>query len=251
MHDELKDSNKLTKIREFFLSLRTTIGLLVALLCLLLYGSFVMPVKAEFQSLSALPLFQWMAENSPGITWWLWAIIGVILILTANTLLCSLEAVLKKKGVRHWVFLISPQIVHIGFLLILLAHLLSAYNGFRGTAVVYENAGIRLPNGTDVLFRKISADVDPAGYVKDWSADIEYFQEGRLLMHDRIRPNSPSFEKGLGIYIKNVQVRPYPAAMIEVSREPGAAWALGGSMLFIAGMIMLLLFKIKREGARG
>jgi len=35
--------------------------------------------------------------------------------------------------------------------------------------------------------------------------------------------------------------------MIEVSKEPGAPWALGGSVMFIAGMIALLVLKIARE----
>ena len=179
MSNELRNTGILSKILNFFLSLRTAIWLLMALLCLLLYGSFVMPVNEEFQALQTLPLFQWMAENSSHITWWLWAAIIVISLLTANTLLCSLESVLKKKSARQWLLVISPQVVHIGFLFILLAHLLSGYGSFRGTAVVYENQGLRLPNGNDVLFRKINVDMDQTGYIKDWNSDVEYFRESR------------------------------------------------------------------------
>jgi len=229
------------------MSLRTAIWLLMALLCLLFYGSVVMPSNAKFQSLSTVALFQWMAGNSFSITWWLWAAIGVISLLTANTLLCSIESVAKKRSARQWMLVISPQVVHIGFLFILLAHLLSGYSSFRGTAVVYENSGLRLPNGSDVVFRKIDMDMDPMGYIRDWSAAVEYFKEGRSLGSDKIRPNSPSFREGLGIYIKDVQRQPYPAAMIEVSSEPGAIWALTGSLVFLIGMIMLLLFKIRKE----
>jgi hypothetical protein len=250
MSDELKNRNILIKIFNFFLSLRTAIWLLMALLCLLFYGSVVMPSNEEFQSLHTVPLFQWMTGNSFGITWWLWAAIGVISLLTANTLLCSAESIVKKRSVRQWIFVISPQVAHIGFLFILLAHLLSGYSSFRGTAVVYENSGLRLPNGNDVVFRKIDVDMDRMGYIKDWSAAVEYFREGRSLRSDRIRPNSPSFQEGLGVYIKDVQLQPYPVAIIEVSREPGAIWALIGGLLFTAGMIMLLLFKIKKEEAK-
>jgi hypothetical protein len=238
----------LIKILKFFLSLRTTIWLLLALLCLLFYGAVVMPMREEFQALHTVQLFQWMSENSPGITWWLWASIGVISLLTANTFLCSIESVVKKKSARQWLLVISPQVVHIGFLFILLAHFLSGYSSFRGTAVVYENSGLRLPNNNDVLFKRITADTDPMGYIKDWSADIEYFKDGRFLKADRIRPNSPSFQDGLGIFIKTVQFQPYPAAMIEVSKEPGALWALIGGILFMLGMITLLLLKIRKEG---
>ncbi len=249
MSNELKKTGILSKILKFFLSLKTAIWLLMALLCLLLYGSVVMPMSEEFQGLQTVSLFQWMTENSPGITWWLWAAITVISLLTANTLLCSIESVLKKKSARQWMLVISPQVVHIGFLFILLAHLLSSYSSFRGTAVVYENQGLRLPNGNDVLFKKINADMDQTGYIKDWSSDVEYFKENRSLGTDRIGPNSPSFQSGLGIYIKNVQLEPYPVAIVEVSKEPGAVWALIGGILFMAGMITLLLLKIKKEEA--
>jgi hypothetical protein len=247
MSNELRNTGIPRKILNFFLSLRTAIWLLMALLCLLLYGSFVMPVRAEFQALQTLPLFQWMTENSPGITWWLWAAMAVISLLTANTLLCSIESVLKKKSARQWMLVLSPQVVHIGFLFILLAHLLSSYGSFRGTAVVYENQGLRLPNGNDVLLRKINVDMDQAGYIKNWTSAVEYFKENRSLGTATIGPNSPSFQQGLGIYIKNVQLQPYPVAMVEVSREPGAVWALIGGILFMAGITALLLLKIRKE----
>lgn len=251
MRDEMKNTGILIKILKFSMSLRTAIWLLMALLCLLLYGSVVMPAHEEFQSLHTVPLFQWMTGNSPAITWWLWAVIGVLSLLSANTILCSIDSVVKKKSARQWMFVISPQVVHIGFLFILLAHILSGYSSFRGTAVVYENAGLRLPNGNEVLFRRINVETDQSGYIKDWSADVEYFQTGKSLGTDRIRPNSPSLQDGLGIYIKNVQLQPYPVAMVEVSREPGAIWALIGGVLFMAGMTTLLLFKIKKEEAKG
>lgn len=247
MSNDLNNTNILIKISIFFLSLRTAIWLFMALLCLLLYGSFVMPVSEEFQGLHVLPLFQWMTENSAGVTWWLWAAIAVISLLTANTLLCSIESVLKKKSARQWLLVLSPQVAHIGFLFILLAHLLSGYGSFRGTAVVYENQGLRLPNGNDVLIRKINVDMDPTGYIRDWTSDIEYFKEGASIGTDRVGPNSPSFQSGLGIYIKNVQLQPYPVAIVEVSREPGAAWALIGGLLFMTGMTALLLLKIRKE----
>jgi hypothetical protein len=247
MTDELKNTGILTRIMKFFLSLRTAIWLITALLCLLLYGSVIMPLTREFEFLHSMPLFTWMIQNSPGITWWLWATLVVLSLLSANTLLCSIESVIRKKSARQWLLVISPQLVHIGFLFILLAHLLSSYSSFRGTAVVYENAGIRLPGGTGVYFKNLNIEPDQAGYARDWSADIEFVKDGRLIRTDRIRPNNPSFQDGLGVYIKTVQLQPYRAALIEVSREPGAPWALAGSMFFMAGMIMLLVFKIRKE----
>jgi hypothetical protein len=237
------------KIADFFFSLRTAIWLLTALLLLLLFGAILMPMREEFGTMSMMPLFRWMTGNAFGITWWLWAAVVVLSLLTANTLLCSVESVVKKRGARNWLLVISPQVIHIGFLFILLAHLLSSYGSFKGMTYVGQGTVLRLPNGLEVLFKEIKADVDPAGYIEDWSAEVTYFSANKEIASDVIRPNEPSFEKGLGIYVKTVRMEPFPAALIEVSREPGAPWALAGGILFIVGMATLLLLKVRREEA--
>lgn len=237
----------LKKMLGFFISLRTAIWLLIALICLLLFGSLVMPSHEEFLALHTVALFDWMQEMPPGITWWLWACIAVLSLLTANTLVCSLESLIRKRESRQWLLIISPQVMHIGFLFILLAHLLSSYGSFKGITYAYRGSVFTLPNNLEVRFNNVAAYVDAGGYVKDWSADIEYFKGGKTLSHDRILPNSPSFREGIGIYIKTVKVAPFPVAMIEVSREPGAVWALAGGVLFMVGMVTLLFLKIRQE----
>lgn len=231
----------------FFLSLRTTIILLLALLFLLLYGSFAMPLNEEFQFLNVLPLLQWMTNNSFSIAWWLWASLIILSLLTVNTLFCSFESLIKKRESSHWLLIISPQVIHVGFLFILVAHLLSSYGSFKGTTFVSRGALLQLPNGLTVLFDSINTDIDTSGYIREWSAEIKYFQQGRQIAADVIQPNSPSFRNGLGIYVKTVQLNPYPVALVEVSREPGAPWALVGGILFLAGTISLLMLKIRRE----
>lgn len=234
-------------VTALFFSLKTAIILLVALLSLLLYGCFVMPLYGEFQLLGAVPLLRWMTESPLAITWWLWASVCVLSFLTVNTLFCSLESLIVKRESKDLLLKISPQIIHAGFLFILLAHLLSSYGSFKGTAFVAKGSMLRLPNGLTALFSSVNAVVDPSGYIQDWSAELKYFEGGRQIASDVIQPNSPSFEKGLGIYIKTVRLDPYPVALVEVSREPGAPWALAGGILFLAGTVSLLILKIRRE----
>jgi hypothetical protein len=187
-----------------------------------------------------------MTDNSLSVVWWLWAAIGILSLLTANTLFCSLESVIKKRGARNMLLVLSPQVIHIGFLFVLLAHLLSSYGSFRETGFVAKGTVIPLPDGGSVLFEAIHAEADPSGYISDWSAEISYLREGTRFKRDVIKPNSPSFHGGSGIYIKTVRFEPFPVALIEVSRDPGALWALIGGLLFLAGMVTLLSLKIKR-----
>jgi cytochrome c biogenesis protein ResB len=239
--------NILKTIPKIFLSVRTSIWLILALLGLLFYGAVLMPLKEEFLMLHATPLFQWLLEHPPAITWWLWGAIGVASLLAINTILCSIESLLKRRSARHWLLFISPQIIHTGFLFMLLAHLLSSFGGFKGTTFVFSGTMLQLPNGQEVVFDDITIDRDESGYISSWSAHIRYFKNGRHLTSDVILPNDPSFHEGLGIYIKTVQMRPFPSALIEVSREPGAIWALVGGVFFLVGMVTLLGLKIRKE----
>lgn len=238
-------------ILDFFLSLRTAIWLTLALLLFLLFGSFVMPMREEFQALHTIPLFPWLEEAPLSITWWLWAAIGVLCLLTANTLLCSVESVIKKRGARHWLLILSPQVIHAGFLFILLAHLLSSAGGFRGMTVAGKGAALGLPNGLTIRIEEINAVVGQQGYIDDWSVGVKYYNQDREVGSDVIRPNAPSFYEGLGVYVKTVQMMPAPSAVMEVSREPGAVWALAGGILFLVGMTTLLMLKISREEEQG
>jgi hypothetical protein len=206
-----------------------------------------MPAHEEFLALHTVALFGWMQEMPVNITWWLWACLAVLSLLTANTIVCSVESVMRKREARQWLLIISPQVMHVGFLFILLAHLLSAYGSARGVTFAYQGTALQLPDNLEVRFNAVNANTDASGYITDWSADIEYFRDGRPLATDRILPNSPSFREGIGIYIKTVKALPFPVAMIEVSREPGAVWALAGGVLFMVGMLTLLALKINRE----
>lgn len=206
-----------------------------------------MPLKEEFLMLHTTPLFQWLSENPLKITWWIWVAIVVASLLTVNTLLCSIETLIKRRRARHWLLFISPQIIHIGVLFILLAHLLSSYGSFRGNTFVFSGTMLQLPNGLDVVFDEIDINRDQSGYISDWSAHVSYFKDGRYITSDMILPNAPSFQNGLGIYIKKVRMKPFPAALIEVSKDPGAIWAMAGSIFCLGGMIILLILKIKKE----
>lgn len=77
--------------------------------------------------------------------------------------------------------------------------------------------------------------------------DIEYLKEGKIFQTDTIVPNSPSVRMGFNINVKDLQAYPYEAILLQVSREPGAVWALAGSILFMVGITTLISLKIRME----
>jgi hypothetical protein len=234
-------------IIDFFLSLRTTLWLLGMSLILMFAGALIMPGRKEFQALHSVPLLDWMQSQPLKLTWWLWTLIVILALLTINTLFCSVESIVKKRGVTQWLLLISPQIIHIGFLFVLFAHLLSAYGASQEAALVREGSVLKIRGSDRVLkVEDINISLNYYGHITDWQVKVDYQSEGRSLYKDIIRPNNPSTYMSLNVNVRDI--KPYPqAVLLQINREPGALWALSGGILFIIGTVTLVLLKIRME----
>lgn len=240
--------NILKHILNIFLSLRTSLWLLGFSLVMLFAGAFIMPANEEFQLLHSIPLFEWIRSQPLQITWWLWILIGILVVLTINTLFCSVESIINKRKVTQWLLLISPQIIHAGFLFILLAHLLSGLWASQGMAAAGEGSVVKLSGGnTELRVKEINMKYDPYGYLTDWDVSVEYLSDGNELYEDIIRPNQPSTRMGFNINVKDLRPYPVEAVLLQINREPGALWALIGGILFTVGIITLILLKIRME----
>jgi hypothetical protein len=219
-------------------SLSLGIWLMTGVIVLLAVGSFF-GGGAESSSINDMPLFTWLKETPVASSWWLWLTIGLLAILALNTVLCSIESLRSKYGRANFLSLIAPQVMHLSFLFIVLAHLLSAYGGLKGVMQVNEGESIGFPDGTGVAIGNIAGQVGPMGMLTDYSAEVRY-GTARGIARQTISPNHPFFYQGFGIYLKDVQLSPQQAALIEIHREPGAGFALAGALLFTVGNVVLL-----------
>jgi cytochrome c biogenesis protein ResB len=232
---------------DVFLSLRTTMWLLGVLIIIFFAGAVIMPAHKEFEAIHSAPMFEWLKIQPVSITWWLWGAIGLLAFLAVNTLFCSVESIIKKRKVTQWLLLISPQIIHIGFLFMLLAHLLSAAGSYQNFTVAMEGNMFGISDDTVLKIKDINILLDHDGYINDWNVGIEYLRKGKESSAETIAPNHPSLLMGLNINVKDLQAYPYKAVLLQVSREPGAVWALAGSVLFMVGIMTLIALKIRME----
>lgn len=236
------------KTIELFLSVRTAIWLFNLILAMFLAGALIMPGRKEFQSIHATTMFEWLKEQPFGITWWLWGLIVIFSVLAINTVFCSIDSLIKKQKVTRWLILLAPQIIHTGFLFILLAHLLSALGSFQEYAVVRQGSILKIKNtGKTLRVQDIHILSDHSGHITDWSVNIEYLLNGEIFHKDTIKPNKPSIEMGFNVNVKDIRMAPHKTALLQISKDPGAVWALFGSLLFIAGIVTLIALKIKLE----
>lgn len=223
--------------------MRVAIWLTGGVLILLLYGAIVMPMNEVFQGMNAGLLFKWLLDTPLIHTWWLWGSIFCLVLLALNTIFCSIDSLIKKRNLLA----LAPQIIHLGFLFILLAHFMSSIGAYKLSGPLNERIAVKLPNGTVFRISDMDARTDPDGYVTDWQAKIHFISGGQIVKTDTLAPNRPAFYKGWGFYLKDMRFDPVPIAAIEASREPGAVWALVGGILFTLGTVALLILKIRQE----
>lgn len=227
-------------------SLRLSIWLLMAQCCLFVAGAVNMPRMKAYGSMNSMPLFTWMQKAPPAAAWWLWASVAVIALLTLNTLACATLSLTNRPASRPWLSVLAPQVIHLGFLFMMAGHMVSSIGAVHTSYSMPEGAIVTLPGGTGHLrLAGVELDMSPRGYPLDWSAEVEYYApSGALIKRDVTAPNRPSFMDGLGVYIKQAA---YGGALIEIHREPGTPWALGGGALFTLGTLALVGLKAGRE----
>ncbi|MDA8089044.1 MAG: hypothetical protein M0Z61_02295 [Nitrospiraceae bacterium] len=221
------------------ISQRLAVWLLGLEIAALFAGSYFLAVNREVMGAMSgeFPLFVWLLQGPFALTFWLWAAIFFLVLLAINTVFCSVESLRRKKG--GLITMLSPQIIHAGFLLILMAHLMSSLGASKITGQLAQGESARLP-GFDIHLNKVEPGQKPY-------AGIDILSGGNVIRHGVLAPNHPLFFRGYGFYLQEVMTEPFPSAFIEVSREPGAIWALFGGILFTVGTIMLVLLKTRHE----
>jgi len=221
-----------------FASLTLGLWLTGGVMVLLAVGSFAGGGEGA-GNINNVALFSWLEESPLALSWWLWGTGALLALLAVNTVLCSVESVRGKYRGTRFLVMIAPQVMHLGFLLIVLAHLFSAWGGTKEALPVREGEVIGFPGGGQAEIANLRLVNGPMGMPADYSAEVR-FPAGGGVATTTIRPNHPAFYGGFGIYLKEVAPPPYREALIEIHREPGAGLALAGAILFTVGNVVLL-----------
>jgi len=226
----------LQNLYQRFASLTLGLWLLGGVMLLLAAGSFL---QGEGSMINEVALLDWLREVPLRESWWLWGALLLLALLALNTVLCSVESLQAKWQRGSFLVRIAPQLMHLGFLFIMVAHLQSAYGGFKQAGQVQEGTVINLSDGSSVVFTGFAASYSRMGMPTAYSATLDHM-DGSSRKSVQISPNHPFLRKGDGIYLKEVAPPPTKAALVELHREPGAGMALAGGAVFtIANLILL------------
>ena len=229
----------------FCVSIELCIGLLAVICVVMAAGSFLLTGDYA-AAINAVPLLVWLREVPVGVSWWLWLTVVLLALLVVNTILCSSETLWSRRGRAGWMALLAPQMIHAGFLLIVLAHLLSACGGSMRQVEVAEGMAAQLPDGRRFGVAGIEVAMSPMGMPAGFSAEL-VTDLSNPSERVAISPNHPWFSGGYGVYIKQAEGYPYRRALLEIHREPGAGMALAGALIFTAGNVLVVWLRSRAK----
>lgn len=160
----------LQRLWNLLCSLKLAIVLASAAAVATMGGSLLIPGRpAVFGSLDRMPLGEWLfsvGSRSPGLSWWIFLVAALILLLGLNTLCCFIDwlahfsARWRKTG---------EYLIHLGFVLIVTAYAWGSLAGFR-------SEGNRLLVGQTLPLPPL-----PGHYLRLENFEPVFNDEGRLL----------------------------------------------------------------------
>jgi hypothetical protein len=214
-----------------------------------------------FIALNSTMLFDWLRTygiGNLGYTWWFFLLMAVFLLLGVNTAVCTIERMIRilqsrsHRSGKATLFLLSPHIMHIAFLVIMAGYLFLYTSGINS----YNNIlkpGFRRPlPGTSIMMEVR----DPSFTVASsrWNENLDALHVGAtftLLFHDgnridqrRIGLNRPCIYKGYSIHVvsfnppraksmtKNVWVN------LTIRKNQGIPFFIAGVIIFALGVLL-------------
>jgi cytochrome c biogenesis protein ResB len=186
------------RIWGFFSSTGLTV-ILATLICIdAAWGSVVCIRNPEvFQALDQAILMPWLFTagiKDPGLSLWIFILVVLIFLFALNTAACTVDrliGVVKRRSPLRSFF---PHVVHVGFLVALLGHLLGSTYGFRSPGnILVKGEPVVVPHTKSLLIRldDVAAGYSPAGELTSVRTFVTLLEGDKVLLSDMIQINDP------------------------------------------------------------
>ena len=223
------------------ISLNTVFVLFALTIAFCLIGSLMLPGNlAFFSGIDDAPLFEWLSDSGDlAMLWWIYFLIASVAGLALSTIACTIEALLKRSSLGL-LYKFSPQVMHLGVLLVMLGHLLTGAMGHRADLLISEGSSGEIAPGLEVRVVHVGEESNEAGTAIRWLAVLDIYKDGTMLEQRDLVPTRPVYVDGFGLFFDTFNQGgrgETPSAVIQVTRDPGALWALAGGVLVTLGGI--------------
>lgn len=197
-------------IWKFFASTWLTI-VLAGLICLVTAWGSVLTVAESgfFRNMDTVVLLPWLVTEGMerlDLTLWIFLLIALISLFAVNTVVCTIDRVWSIVKMRLPWRTFFPHIVHVGFMIALLGHLVGSAWGFRsyGNVVLEgESAPVEAVPGLEVRLDGVDITQAPDGRLESLKTTVTLLEDGREVRTGDIQMNGPLIHDGIAFYHVN------------------------------------------------
>jgi hypothetical protein len=246
-----------SKTWKLLCSLKLTIILTSGVTLVVIGGSLLIPFNSRiFSGMDNMPLGPWIdgaMSQTPWLTWWV--PFGGILagLLGVNALCCFVDWATHIRA--RW-RKCGEYLIHLGFMLILLAFIWGSQAGFRSDqnpALIGQDIPLS-QLGVSLRLEAFEPVLNDLGRPIDMLNTIALYRDHQLIKRVRARINHPLTWNGLivipasyGQTLHNGRYLPY--SLLTINYDPGAPLAFGGALVMTFG-VMLTFFSFYRKRTR-
>jgi cytochrome c biogenesis factor len=216
---------------KFFLSIKTYLWITGISGGVFLLGSFYIPQNlAVFSGINDMPLLKWLSLNSSYLDklFWIYFLIGLMLLLWIGIVICSLDTMIKRTTRRDIIKVLSPQVLHIAIVLVLLGHGISASAGYKQD-VPMDKGDTHKIKGYELKVDNIEFFKNPGENSTRWRVYLKINNDVHVL-----ELGKPAFYEGVGFFAKSAQQKKMKA-VIGLIYDPGVLWEVIGAVTFVIG----------------
>ncbi|MFU8857827.1 MAG: cytochrome c biogenesis protein ResB [Deferrisomatales bacterium] len=194
-------------------SLKTTLVLVGILVALSAWGSLAIQFRpGDYAAIEDSILWEWLRTTGaarPGAAWWVASLAAVTALLAVNTGVCVVQRLDRhRRSGRMPARALFAHLAHLGFLLVLGAHLVGAVTGFRSdghAAFPGQSFSVEERPGWTYRVSDVRVDFAPQGYPRFLEAEVEVREGDQLLTGGAVRVNQPLHARGVAAYLKAAQ----------------------------------------------
>ena len=231
----------------FFLSIKTSLWLTGMIIGVFLIGSFYIPQNlALFSEINDIPLFTWLLENNHHLSkvFWIYLLVALMLLLWINTIVCSIDAIIKRTTWAGLIRVLSPQVVHLAILCVLVGYCVSASTGYKKDVSMNMIDSQKI-EGFDLKINNMEFFTNPGENSPRWRVYLNINSSEHVLELGR-----PAFYNRVGFYAKSAQQKKMKA-IIGLIYDPGVLWELIGAVTFIIGALGVFYSRLSEKQLPG
>jgi len=229
---------------KFFTSLTTSLWLMGLSMIVYALGSFLIPQHLDiFSEINDMPLFSWLSRNRAemGVSFWIPPLIVLMAFLVVNILVCGYDSLVRGLRGGGYIETLAPQFLHLGVVLVLFGHLVSASAGFKEE--------VSLQPHVPQTVRGHRLELIGLDFLKVSGEDSTRWRVG-LVVDGRpatLEPARPFFFDRIGYFAKSASQKK-ERALVGLVYDPGVAWEIAGAVFFVVGGAGLVLVQFRKAG---